>query len=132
MNRQPRWLATILASVAAVSLTVAAAAQAAKSPRHQLVKAYAPITMLREQQDPPCDPDEEQYEPTTVDVVLGNSDVSLVRETGAGKSRVVESAPTAAEIAGLGKRYHLDLPGDPLDPVGRKARRPPHVGMVGS
>lgn len=73
--------------------------------------------MLRAQEeDPPCNPDEEQYEPTTVDVVLGNRRVDLVRETGTGGSRVIQAAPTVADIAGLGNRCHLDLPGDPLEP----------------
>jgi hypothetical protein len=116
MNRRPRWLATILASVAAASLIVAAGAQAADSAKRQLVKEYAPIVMLRAQQDPPCDNEEEQYEPTTVNVVLGNPEVKLVRAVEGEKPRVVETAPTAADIAGLGKRFHLDLPGDPLAP----------------
>ena len=117
MNRRGRWLATISASVAAVSLALAGAAEGANGPRHRLVKAYSPITMLRAQEeDPPCDADEEQYKPTTVDVVLGNPNVDLVRETAEGNTRVIESRPTAADIAGLGKRYHLDLPGDPLEP----------------
>ena len=100
-----------------MSLALAGAAEGANGPRHRLVKAYSPITMLRAQEeDPPCDADEEQYKPTTVDVVLGNPNVDLVRETAEGKTRVIESRPTAADIAGLGKRYHLDLPGDPLEP----------------
>jgi hypothetical protein len=109
-------LATVIASVAAVWLIMAAAAQAAESPRHQLVKAYAPIVMLRAQENPPCDTEEEQYEPTTVKVVLGNPRVELVRAVEGEKPRIIEAAPTAADIAGLGKRYHLDLPGDPLNP----------------
>jgi hypothetical protein len=118
MNRRGRWLATIFVSVAAVSLALAGAAEGANGPRHRLVKAYSPITMLRAQEeDPPCDADEEQYKPTTVDVVLGNPKVDLVRETAEGNTREIESRPTAADIAGLGKRYHLDLPGDPLTPA---------------
>jgi len=123
MKCRPRWLATSFVWVAVVSLMVTAAAQAAQGPRHQLVKAYAPITMLRAQEDPPCDNQEEQYQPTPVDVVLGNPDVELVRPTEAGKpQKVVKTAPTAADIAGLGERYHLDLPGDPLEPECTYAR----------
>src|SRR5665809_37349 len=114
MSHRPRW-ATVFASVVVVGLTMAAPAQA-ESPKHRLVRVYAPITMLRAQEDPPCDVDEEQYEPTTVDVMLGNPRVDLVRETGAGKLRVVETGPTAADVAGLGERYYLDVPGDPLEP----------------
>jgi hypothetical protein len=115
--------AIVLVAAVATALMVTTVAHAAKSPRHELVKAYAPITMLRAQEDPPCDNQEEQYEPTSVDVVLGNPDVELVRPTEAGKpQKVVKTAPTAADIAGLGKRYHLDLPGDPLEPECTYAR----------
>jgi hypothetical protein len=116
MNRRGRRLATIFASLAAMTLALAGAAEGANGPRDRLVKAYSPITMLRAQEHPPCDNQEEQYQPTTVDVVLGNPKVDLVRETADGNSRVIESGPRAADIAGLGKRYHLDLPGDPLEP----------------
>jgi hypothetical protein len=116
MKRHRRRLTTSLTFVAAVSFAVAAAAPAAASPKHRLVRKYAPITMLRAQEHPPCDDKEEQYEPTTVDAVLGNRRVDLVREKRGGGSRFIEKAPTAADIAGLGKRYHLDLPGDPLTP----------------
>ncbi|TMK71020.1 MAG: hypothetical protein E6G49_10260 [Actinobacteria bacterium] len=98
----------------AVSWLMAAGAQAAESPAQKLVDAYSPIVMLREQtEDPPCDSSEEQYEPTTVDTVLGNPRVQLVPP---GKDAAVTTAPTAAEIAGLGGGYHLNLPGDPLHP----------------
>ena len=69
--------------------------------------------MLREQEDPPCDSSAEQYQPTTVHAVLGNPAVRLIPP--AGKGAIVE-APTAADIAGRGANYHLDLPGDPLEP----------------
>jgi hypothetical protein len=107
----------ILFAAAAASVLIATTVAHADGPRRQLVKAYAPITMLRAQEHPPCDEDEEQYQPTSVDVVLGNPDVELVRPAEAGKpQKVITSAPTAADIAGLPKRYHLDLPGDPLEP----------------
>ena len=116
MTRRARWLATALASVVALSLAAAAAAPAAQNAR-ELVEAYSPITMLRAQEHPPCDSDEEQYLPTTVDVVLGNPDVELVRAVEGGQSQeLVTRAPTAADIAGRGERFHLELPGDPLEP----------------
>jgi hypothetical protein len=107
-------LVAILATVASVSVTAPAVAQGDAS--HRLVKKYAPIVMQRAQEHGVCDDKEEQYEPTTVDVVLGNRHVDLVRETRGGGSRFIKKAPTAADIAGLGARYHLDLPGDPLTP----------------
>jgi hypothetical protein len=105
-----------VAVIAVVGAVVGAAAEpaAAAGPQHQLVDAYSPITMLREQDDPPCDNDREQYEPTTVNTVLGNPRVVLVPPAGSGEDKI--EAPTAADIAGKGNGYHLDLPGDPLEP----------------
>ncbi len=107
-------MGVILVSVAAVCLVAAPAAPGSDAKR--LVKRYAPITMIRAQEHGVCDDTEEQYEPTTVDTVLGNPRVDLVKEKEGGGSRFITKAPTAADIAGLGKRYHLDLPGDPLTP----------------
>ena len=95
----------------------------------RLVQAYAPITMLRAAKNPTCHTGKEskgfsinitirllpgpsgaeEYRPTTVTAVLGNPRVRLVH---AGK--VVKTAPTVADIAGLGPDYYLDLPGDVL------------------
>jgi hypothetical protein len=80
----------------------------------RLIQAYAPITMLREEQEPPCETSAEQYEPTTVSTVLGNPAVGLERVEEGGGEVLVKQGPTAADIAGLGSEYHLELPGDPL------------------
>jgi hypothetical protein len=90
------------------------AAATASSPAQRLIDAYAPITMLREEQNPPCETSAEQYEPTSVSTVLGNPSVSLKRVEEGGPERLIERAPTAADIAGLGDPFHLELPGDPL------------------
>jgi hypothetical protein len=80
----------------------------------RLADKFAPITMLREQQDPPCDTDEEQYEPTSVDTVLGNPTVTL-QELVPGEGLVdVKKAPTAEDIAGLGEDHYLNLDGAAL------------------
>jgi hypothetical protein len=118
---RPRRLLLALSTLAALcppgvaSAAVATADTELLPPAAQrLAQAYAPIAMLREQQDPPCDTSEEQYQPTAVEAVLGNPAVELTREV-PGRGQVpVKEAPTAADIAGLGKGYHLDLPGDPL------------------
>ena len=86
----------------------------AASPAQRLIETYAPITMLREEQDPPCDTTAEQYEPTTVSTVLGNPTVLLKRVEEGGKEATIKRGPTAADIAGLDDTYHLELPGDPL------------------
>ncbi|HEX2709047.1 MAG TPA: hypothetical protein VHM66_13705 [Solirubrobacterales bacterium] len=92
----------------------AAAAAENGAAAQRLIKAYAPILMLREQQKPPCETSAEQYQPTSVDTVLGNPRVELSKAV-PGKGEVaLKAAPTAADIAGLGDAFHLDLPGDPL------------------
>jgi hypothetical protein len=116
--RRPGRVATCLVAVAFVSLLPVAGAAAAPTPEERLVSAYAPITMLRAQEDPPCDTAEEQFSPpTTVDVVLGNPEVTLTHNVG-DRDVPVKRAPTAADIAGLGEDHYLDLPGDPLSPGG--------------
>ena len=117
MLRRPGRLAALLVLTASASLVPTAIAAAATSPeQQQLVSAYAPHLMLREQTDGKnCNTREEQYNPpTTVDVVLGNPAVKLVHYTG-GRDVPIKNAPTAADIDGLGDDYYLDLPGDPLD-----------------
>jgi hypothetical protein len=89
-------------------------AAAASTPAQRLIDAYTPITMLREEQDPPCETSAEQYEPTSVSTVLDNPSVSLKRVEEDGKEKTIKRAPTAADIAGLGDPFHLELPGDPL------------------
>jgi hypothetical protein len=115
--RRPGWLATLLVLSASASLLLAASAEADTSPeQRQLVSTYAPELMLREQTDAGnCKTTEEQYNPpTTVSTVLVNPAVKLVHFVN-GKDVPVKSGPTAADIAGLGDDYYLDLPGDPLD-----------------
>jgi hypothetical protein len=111
-----RRLATVIAAATLVAL-IAPADGVAKGPRQDLVEAYAPITMLRAQEHGRCDTSEEQYLPTTVDAVLGNPNVQLVRVGEDGEpDKPITDAPTAADIAGRGERFHLNLPGDPLEP----------------
>ena len=108
-GRGRRWAIPI--AVAAAVCALAPAAGAAVGARAELAETYAPIINLRVQQDPPCDSSAEQFQPTTVDVVLGNPAVDLITPDAPPKA-----APTARDIAGLGSGYYLDLPGDPLNP----------------
>jgi hypothetical protein len=86
----------------------------AKSPAMQrLIRAYTPIQMLRNLDDP-CDDSGEQFQPSPVSSVLGNPDVQLKLVTDKA-TRTVKVAPTAGDIAGLGDDYYLNLPGDPLN-----------------
>ncbi|HEX5989301.1 MAG TPA: hypothetical protein VFY75_03690 [Solirubrobacterales bacterium] len=80
----------------------------------KLAERYVPIAMLREQQDPPCNTKEEQYQPTSVEAVLGNPTVTLTHELPNGKLKDVKKAPTAADIAGLRDGWYLDYEGKVL------------------
>ena len=114
--RRLGWSVACLVLTASAWLMLTASAVAATSPEQErLVAAYAPHLMLREQTaDDNCNTREEQYNPpTTVDVVLGNPAVKLVHYVG-GRDVPVKRGPTAADTAGLGDDYYLDLPGDPL------------------
>jgi hypothetical protein len=88
---------------------VAAPAAAAEDPQAQLADKYAPLVVVRAQPEP-CG-DGEPFLPTPVDTILGNSDVVL-----RGPAGEVIAAPTAADLAGKGEGWYLDLPGNPLDP----------------
>ncbi len=87
----------------------------AESAAEELAEKYVPITELREETDPPCDTSEEQYEPTSVDTVLGNPTVLLQHEAAeGGELTTIRRAPTARQIAGLGEGFYLNLEGHVL------------------
>jgi hypothetical protein len=105
----------VLLVFALAALAAPARAAALEDPAaEQLARRYVPIAMLREQTDPPCNTSEEQYQPTSVDTVLGNPTVSLTHEEPDGKLEDVKRAPTAADVAGLVGPYYLDLEGKVL------------------
>lgn len=107
----------LLGIAALATLTTPAGAVAAASQdqaAQQLAEKYVPIAMLREQRNPPCDTAEEQYQPTSVDAVLGNPTVTLTHELPDGSLEDVKRAPTAADIAGLRDGYYLDYEGKVL------------------
>lgn len=82
-----------------------------ESPPEELALKYVPITELREETDPPCDTSQEQYQPTSVETVLGNPDVVLQHGAENGDLTDVRRAPTAADIAGLRGAWYLNLEG---------------------
>ena len=106
----------VLLAIAALATfaSPAAAAPAHDEAAQRLAGKYAPIAMLRDQQDPPCNTSEEQYQPTSVGTVLGNPTVTLTHELPDGSLEDVKRAPTAADIAGLRDGYYLDLEGEVL------------------
>jgi hypothetical protein len=86
------------------------AAAAATSPAQELAERYAPVVFV-EPQARGCGPGE-AYRPADVDIVFGRNGVVLRNSAG----KVVKSAPTAADLFGLGEGYYLDFPGNPLRP----------------
>ncbi|HEX3737161.1 MAG TPA: hypothetical protein VHV53_06425 [Solirubrobacterales bacterium] len=109
--KRPRRLLVLLA--AALLLALPAAARAESTAR-KLAEKYVPITELRKQTDPPCDTSAEQYQPTSVDTVLGNPTVLLQHAAEGAPLATVRRAPTAAQIAGLGEGWYLNLEGEAL------------------
>ena len=107
------WAPGVLALALALIPAGPASAQSTAAAK-QLAEKYAPIAMLREQQKPPCDTEAEQYEPTSVETVLGNPSVELKRGAPGEPVETIKAGPDAGDIAGLGKNYYLDLNGDPL------------------
>jgi hypothetical protein len=124
--KRPRRLFVLIAAL--LLALVPASAYAAESGKHvasitvklpsaaeELARKYVPITELREETDPPCDTAEEQYQPTSVETVLGNPTVLLQHEAEGSPLTTVRRAPTAAQIAGLGEGWYLNLEGKVLD-----------------
>lgn len=113
-----RRLVPALTTLAVLALPAAAGAAPAapgEAAARELAQRYAPIAMLREEQDPPCETSTEQYQPTSVGAVLGNPTVTLTHEANGEKLEQLGRAPGAADIAGLPDGYYLDLEGKVLD-----------------
>ena len=62
----------------------------------------------------PATPTAEQYQPTSVDTVLGNPTVTLDRAAPRRKGTQDTGRRPRSDIAGLGDDYYLNLNGDPL------------------
>ncbi len=113
-----RWLrpaVLILFAFAFVGL-VPSGSQAApgKDAARELAEKYSPVMMLREQEDPLCGTDGEQYQPMPVDAIFDNPDVTLMVNREGGGTEPVRKAPSRAEIAAASDEHFIDLPGDPL------------------
>ncbi len=113
-GRLRRWSLGIAAIAALVLAPAGALAAPADDAAQRLAERYAPIMKVREQENPPCDVDAEQYAPTSVETVLGNPTVVLQRDVPGAGLQDVRRGPTAQDIAGLGSDYYLNLRGDPL------------------
>lgn len=74
-----------------------------------LANRYAPVSYLKQQQEP-CDTEGEPFLPAPVDVAFGTADV-LLRQTP--DARLVGAAIKAADLFQRGDDAYLDFPGDP-------------------
>jgi hypothetical protein len=108
-----RLLAGAILSVLALGAAAPAAPAQDDAAAQQLADRYAPIVMVRKQDNPPCDIDREQYQLTSVDAVLGNPDATLRRTKANGKLEAVKTAPTVEDIADKGEGWYIDLHGHP-------------------
>jgi len=103
-------LAALLGAAVLVGVAPTATAAGAPGAAQQLADTYAPLAVVRAH-TAACG-DGEPYLPTPVETVLGAADVVLHGPRGESIS-----APTAADLAGKGEGWYLDLPGNPLDPA---------------
>jgi hypothetical protein len=104
----------MLGGIAALALFLAAlvpVASADVSDEQALAERYAPVVRLVQQSEE-CGPGE-PYRPMDVDRLFGQSTVALRGPWN--PVDLVKIGPTAKDLAGL-YEYHLDFPGDALDP----------------
>jgi len=111
-------MAIASAALALLCLPAAPPASAAgtegRSATQRLIDAYVPRLMVRDR-DEICDTGGEQYEATSVGTVLWNNpSVTLTEADSGGRETIVKHFPGVADLAGLGPKYHLNLPGNPL------------------
>jgi hypothetical protein len=102
----------LLPALLAAALVAAAPAGADLQDEVELAERYAPVVRLVEQLEE-CGPGE-PYEPLNVDLLFDEPTVALRGPWGGGD--LVEIAPTADDLAGGLYEYHLDFPGDALNP----------------
>ena len=110
-----RWVAelcVVLAVWLAAAVAGAAPARASESDERALAERFAPAVQLV-RQDVECGPGE-PYRPSDVDAVLGNEGVALRGPWS--QDDLVKIAPTGDDLSRGLAGYHLDLPGNPLDP----------------
>jgi hypothetical protein len=100
-------LAGVLAAAAALPLP----AQAATADT-VLAQRYAPVVRLV-RQAVPCHHGE-PYEPTDVNLLLGNPDVALRGPWD--RNNIIRVAPTSTDLSSALFGYHLDFPGHAVTP----------------
>ena len=104
-------LGLLVAAATAMAAIAAAPTAAALEDEQALAATYAPVVRLVEQPEP-CGPGE-PYEPTDVDVLFDEPTVALRGPWN--PTDLVKIGPAAGDLADRFE-YHLDFPGDALDP----------------
>ncbi len=104
-----RRLLVLPLALAAFAVPVSGALAAADD---ELAQRYAPVVRVQTQAEP-CG-DGEPYTPLDVGVVLDNVEVAFRGPWDS--TSLVKVAPTAADLAEGYPQYHLDFPGNALDP----------------
>jgi hypothetical protein len=103
------WLVPLLAAVA---LAAPAIALGTLGDERTLAERYAPVVRLVKQEQE-CGPGE-PYEPMDVDALFGNQTVALRGPWSA--NDLVKIGPTAQDLGKGLYQYHLDFPGNALEP----------------
>ena len=106
-----RAIVLFVALGALVALAIAPAATATTSQEAALAERYAPVVRLVADTSS-CEPDK-PYQPIDVNVLFGEPTVAL---TGPWSSDVVKIAPEAKDLGPRLFGYHLDFPGNALQP----------------
>jgi hypothetical protein len=109
VTRSPR--VALLVALCAFALGWSASAAADTRDEIELAERYAPVVRLVVQEEE-CGPGE-PYEPLDVDVLFDEPTVALRGPWG---GDLVEIGPAASDLAGGLYEYHLDFPGNALDP----------------
>ena len=102
----------LLSLVAVAALGACASARGSTGEEQTLAQRYAPVVRLVEQKEE-CGPGE-PYRPLDVDALFGQPTVALRGPWNA--ADLVKIGPTAHDLAGGLYEYHLDFPGDALNP----------------
>lgn len=100
--------------IPATTLAAGAPANFQAAAARELAERYVPRMMVREQEDPLCGTDGEQYQVMEVDELFGNPAVKLMRNNGKQDSTVITTGPEIADLRNRGEEAYLDFPGEPL------------------
>ncbi len=108
----PRALVLVVAALAALAAAASSAAAQPTAAEVELARTYAPVVELKDQPRP-CEAGE-PYEPTDIDLLMGNDEVALRGPWDA--TNIVAVAPEADRLRSGLPGYHLDFPGDAIRP----------------